>query len=472
MNVKQLKKSCELGDKRACKTLYQLQLDAAADVELDGVEDDSEHPNQLPFTGTLLTLDQPSTKPPHGSRGHKILVSKAAAKRNLKSLIGMGVNYDPGHLEAHAPRHKVGVITGAWIDGNKVKVRGWIYKKDFPEAERDLKAKGLGMSMELANVYVENENADVWNLEDFKFTGATILYKDAAAYYNTSLAAKAAAEGDEGAAMAEETKKKTEEVAAAGSGITLDALTQALTAAVAPLAQAIQAQGDSITQLAKHVDDMGGVMVQAAAGSTDVDEEEEEVEVNAAKEELDSLTSEEDEEDFEEEDEEEIEGEAQLGPEKKQQDSGEVNDGMEKNKGAKTTTTEVGASSLAAAAAQLRAANQNIRQLTKRITRIEAAHADEVKKLKTRIRKMDMQLEAAADATSRRSAAIPVDLQNLAAKANVNLAEVANQGIKMTTEQVDSMFAAAGFELDPVQRMTMKNRLVEMNLMEQGEVRR
>lgn len=174
----------------ACKAISVCILGASQYGLTDvAAEDDSDHPNKMPFTGTLLLVDQPSTKPPHGSRGHRIFVATEVAKKTLDSLIGMGVNYDPGDLNEHMPRHKVGIITDAWLDGNRVRVKGWIYKKDFPEAAKDLKQGGLGMSMELANVYVRDENEDVWYLSNFQFTGATILKKEAAAYYGTSLAA-------------------------------------------------------------------------------------------------------------------------------------------------------------------------------------------------------------------------------------------------------------------------------------------
>src|SRR5712692_2405294 len=93
---------------------------------------DGQHPNMMPFTGVLLLVNRPSDQPPHGAEGHRIYVARAVAAKRLKSLIGMGVNYEDD-LEGHAPRHKVGVITDARIKGDKVQVRGHIWKKDFPE---------------------------------------------------------------------------------------------------------------------------------------------------------------------------------------------------------------------------------------------------------------------------------------------------------------------------------------------------
>lgn len=172
---------------RAFDSLGTIQAEVLTinDLDIKG------HPNAMPFEGTLLLLDQPSTKPPQGAQGHRILVPRAVAEKELSSLVGMAVNYKPEY-DGHAPEHKIGVITGAQITGNKVEVRGIIYAKDFPDAARDIKANAprLGMSMELADVWVNDQNARVWKLDGFKFTGGTILLKNAAAYYATSLAAQ------------------------------------------------------------------------------------------------------------------------------------------------------------------------------------------------------------------------------------------------------------------------------------------
>src|ERR1035438_1678264 len=69
-------------------------------------------------------------------------------------------------------------------------VSGFIWDRDFPEAKELKDRNDLGMSMELADVYVDDEDEEVWNLTKFRFTGATILRKDAAAYSKTSLAAQ------------------------------------------------------------------------------------------------------------------------------------------------------------------------------------------------------------------------------------------------------------------------------------------
>lgn len=191
-NIGSLLKACGRGSNQACTIAKKLTvLYASSVVTFDKAKIDANHPNKLPFTGTLLLVDEASQKAPHGSEGHRIFVSKKAAMKALEDIVGMGINYQPGNLEAHATRHKVGVVTKAWMEGNEVKVSGFIWDRDFPEADKELKGRNdLGMSMELSDVYVDDEDSDVWNLTKFRFTGATILKKDAAAYSKTSLAAQ------------------------------------------------------------------------------------------------------------------------------------------------------------------------------------------------------------------------------------------------------------------------------------------
>ena len=151
-----------------------------------------EQVNRAPFTGILTRVDEPSTRPPNGSEGHCVLMPRAAAERALPSLLGMGVN-SATNLREHAKKMKIGIITDASIDGNDLVVSGILYEKDFPDEVDAIRAEkdALGMSYELSNVDVDDPDADVWVLRSFVFTGAAILYKEAAAYQQTAIAAQA-----------------------------------------------------------------------------------------------------------------------------------------------------------------------------------------------------------------------------------------------------------------------------------------
>lgn len=162
-----------------------------------------EHLNRLPFRGILTQVDEASTRPPNGSSGHRVLIPRDVAEQALPSLMGMPVDCSLG-LKDHNKKTVIGVITGAEIQGCDLVVIGHLLAKNWPEeiAEIQRKKAQLGMSYEISNVHVEDINAEVWILTGLQFTGAAILYKHAAAYQHTAIAARA--EEDEMSGKADE----------------------------------------------------------------------------------------------------------------------------------------------------------------------------------------------------------------------------------------------------------------------------
>ena len=148
------------------------------------------HPNRMPFEGVLTVVDEASNRPPAGARGHRVILTRAAAMAALPSLLGMAVDYTPG-WDGHDARRKCGIITEADLDGKELRVSGYLFAKDFPEVEQQMKRSepgSMGMSYELADAHVENMHAEVWKLTRATFTGAAILLREKAAYRSTSFA--------------------------------------------------------------------------------------------------------------------------------------------------------------------------------------------------------------------------------------------------------------------------------------------
>lgn len=144
------------------------------------------HPNRLPFEGVLTLVDTPSDKAPNGARGHRVILTRAAAEAALPSLLGMAVDYKAG-WDGHDARQKCGIITAAEIDGNRLTIAGYLYARDFPEMEQTIQSSaGMGMSYELADAHVADMRASIWTLTRATFTGAAILLRDKAAYRSTS----------------------------------------------------------------------------------------------------------------------------------------------------------------------------------------------------------------------------------------------------------------------------------------------
>jgi hypothetical protein len=136
----------------------------------------------------LTLVDEPSTKPPSGARGHRVILTRRAALAALPSLLGMAVDYAPS-WDGHDARRKCGIITHADVEGPRLQVAGYLFAKDFPEVERQMRQSlpgVMGMSWELADAHVEDMRAEIWTLTRATFTGAAILLREKAAYRNTS----------------------------------------------------------------------------------------------------------------------------------------------------------------------------------------------------------------------------------------------------------------------------------------------
>lgn len=152
------------------------------------------HPNRLPFEGVLTLVDVPSDKAPSGSRGHRVVLTRAAAEAALPSLLGMAVDYKAG-WDGHDARQKCGIITSAELDGQRLTVAGYLFARDFPEFGTEIESRigsmsgaggAMGMSYELADAHVADMRASVWTLTRATFTGAAILLREKAAYRGTS----------------------------------------------------------------------------------------------------------------------------------------------------------------------------------------------------------------------------------------------------------------------------------------------
>lgn len=170
-----------------------IELDAMA-VTMPEVEG---HPNRLPFRGVLTLVGVASQRSPNGARGHRVMLTREAADAALPSLLGMALDYVPT-LDSHDARRKIGIITEANIEPmpqskspnptGQVAISGYLFAHDFPEVVEEIRAqpeRTLGMSYEIADATVPNQEALIWAVTDFTFTGAAVLRRDRAAYPQT-----------------------------------------------------------------------------------------------------------------------------------------------------------------------------------------------------------------------------------------------------------------------------------------------
>ena len=156
------------------------------------VPDTPDHPNKHPFKGILTRIGKPSDAAPTGSGKKRVMLTPAAAKKALPTLLGMAVDLK-SDLSGHDVKKKVGIITDANIKGDALWIEGFLYAADFPDEVARIQSEKdeLGFSWEVKNIYVKDTNADPLVITGCIFTGAAILYKDEAAYTTTQLAAQA-----------------------------------------------------------------------------------------------------------------------------------------------------------------------------------------------------------------------------------------------------------------------------------------
>ncbi|MES1988467.1 MAG: hypothetical protein V4440_10640, partial [Pseudomonadota bacterium] len=170
---------------------FTLSFSAMAS-EMPKPDDENEHPNKVPFTGVLTRLDQPSDMPlGKGSHGKRVILPKSVAEKSLSSLMCMAVDFTDD-LCGHDPQQKIGIITGATIEGNAINIEGFFYGADFPIVVKRIQANKslMGFSYE-AQVICQPMGDDFLEIVHCAFTGAAVLYKDKAAYTSTSLSANA-----------------------------------------------------------------------------------------------------------------------------------------------------------------------------------------------------------------------------------------------------------------------------------------
>jgi hypothetical protein len=436
------------------------------------------HPNEMKLRGTLLRLDEPSTKAPHGSKGHRIMVTSVLAKQRVATLVNMGLNYAPS-LQEHAQRRKVGVITKAWIDGKDLKVEATVWKRDFPEAERDLKRSGLGMSMEIGDVQVEDQNAAVWILSDFCFLGATVLEKTSAAYFKTH--AIAAARQKERTDMAEKKKVRTITTTAADlrelvAGSSEKLAEDAVKRIMKPYARQ---QGEILARLDEI--EASVLTLNAKAGETSDDDEEDASAcdptkmkykgVKAKKAKKDDEDDEDDEdEDEDDDDDDEMDSEIDkgdeedLGPEEDSEDDepGKLNREA-KNKGNKTTSEDKVGKTVSSA--RLKASLRREREAIE----ANATLAKQLKAMRRELKEVKELAAQASESMGRRSVALPGEVQSLLRKGGIDVKDLQASGEKLTVEQVDALLANVG-GLPPMKRMELKGLLAHNGLMEEGRV--
>jgi hypothetical protein len=150
--------------------------------------------NDLRFSGTVVTLDTPSDRPPHGSQGKRVVVPSALARATIAQWEGLPLNMSDDGTD-HEKTQVIGHITGASIRGKALVVHGRLYDRNMAALTARLEATAapLGMSFENTDAIIVDAQADPWVLKSCTWTGAAVLARATAAFAGTAFALAAAA---------------------------------------------------------------------------------------------------------------------------------------------------------------------------------------------------------------------------------------------------------------------------------------
>lgn len=149
------------------------------------------HINKLPFIATFMQIDSPSNGTPCGA-DCPIVLAMDEARKCVSTMDLMAVDcvwsdwWPEDCMTGHDSRNKIGVIEKAYIEGNEMKMKGFIYALDFPDIAYFIKnaTPALGFSMEcIADVETKDDGYE--HMTNVTFTGVAILFQNLAAFKDT-----------------------------------------------------------------------------------------------------------------------------------------------------------------------------------------------------------------------------------------------------------------------------------------------
>jgi hypothetical protein len=157
------------------------------------------HRNLVPWEGVGLLLDVPTDTPMQfinydtqetDAHSQKLIFKRSAVEVALPTILGMGVCIEAQNFNGHAPRSKVGLVTEAWIEGNELRLRGFLYGLDFPDVVDKLATlrNTLGMCPAFRDLVAEpTADPETLVITALAFTGVAILARRTAHFGATTV---------------------------------------------------------------------------------------------------------------------------------------------------------------------------------------------------------------------------------------------------------------------------------------------
>ena len=121
--------------------MMNLELESMA-IQMPVVD---QHPNREAFRGVLTLVDVPSDKPPAGSRGHRVVLTRTAAEKALAFSARHGAGLLRPHLTGMTPAERSASLLARRLSARRWSLGGHLFARDFPEI-----VKEIGKSRRLA----------------------------------------------------------------------------------------------------------------------------------------------------------------------------------------------------------------------------------------------------------------------------------------------------------------------------------
>ena len=214
------------------RDIFKISLNFSLPLELEAATEG----NKQPFVATITFAGLPSDGPVGGTESieggpYRVLMPVELMQAKLESLKGKGV-FAAESLDTHSGASRIGTFEDAWAqrfpgtDIEAVKTSGFFNKARDPELVAKIidraRAGELGFSYDLKNAPVEIVEVDgemIAQLLDFEWRGATVLYRQTAAYQFTDLAAHLAGKSGKSIDNNTQDPPSTSTRSTAGSGM-------------------------------------------------------------------------------------------------------------------------------------------------------------------------------------------------------------------------------------------------------------
>jgi len=157
-----------------------------------------EHRNFVPYEGIAAFIDKASERPAHLvnfeteqiEEGAPISFTRAAVEAALPTLLGMGLCFQEGSYQNHAPRSKCGLITEAWVEGDELRIRGFIYGLDFPDVVAELQKnyRHLALCPMMRDLEIDPKTLpELFSVLKMTFTGVALMRAGTTGFDGTTI---------------------------------------------------------------------------------------------------------------------------------------------------------------------------------------------------------------------------------------------------------------------------------------------